>query len=239
MADYNALKQYHYRAKRPATATRILALRHSAPTAATRFKHEPPAQQTVAVLIESLPSLACRMRNVALNDRYGKGLTAKQQATLLNKEVRVISRVVVHPCWRGLGLAIRLVRAALATPTTIYTEAIAAMGKVNPFFTRAGMTAYPRPPHACDTRLIEAMQSINLKPHNLALIEQTQQTIDALASPMRTWFLKELHRWYRQNAGRSSTHSKDPHDHLLAARQRLLCEPIYYLKDNREVVIGG
>lgn len=235
MADYKALKEHHYRADRPATATRVLAFRHTTRSAAARFLNEPPHQQTVAVLVESLPSLACKLRNWALNDRYGTWLTPRARATLLNREVRVISRVVVHPCWRGLGLAVELVRHALSTPTTIYTEALAAMGRVNPFFERAGMTAYHRPPHAYDTRLTDAMRSVNLAPNDLALLDQTHAKIDSLTTTQRDWFYKELYRWYRQNGGRATDHSTDPLTHLQTARKRLMLEPVYYIHDNSNI----
>lgn len=61
---------------------------------------------------------------------------------LLNAEVRCISRVIVHPSFRGLGIGVGLVRHALDTATTPYTEAIAAMGWVHPLFEKAGMEAF-------------------------------------------------------------------------------------------------
>ncbi len=233
MADYNALKEHHYRAGRPATATRVLALRYTARSAADRFTHQPAGRRTVAVLVESLPSLSCRMRNRALNDRYGSWLEPRQRAKLLNMEVRVISRVVVHPTWRGAGLAVRLVRAALADPTTVYTEAFAAMGRVNPFFERAGMTAYPRPTHAFDARLIDAMHSVGLSPNGLADTDQMHASIASFPPTKRDWFHNELYRWYRQNGGRGIVHSTDPAVHLRTARQRLMLEPVYYLHHNK------
>lgn len=234
--DYNELKQYHYCAGRPATATRVLALRQQHRPASVRFVGGEPVTRTVAVLVESLPSLACKMRNEALHDRYGSWLPTRQRALLLNREVRVISRVVVHPVWRGLGLAVRLVRAALDTPETRYTEALAAMGRINPFFERAGMTAYPRPPHAFDTRLVDAMRVIGLSPAGLARLDHTQATLQALPPDRRRWFYKELHRWYRQNAGRTANHSTDPDLHLRTARERLMLEPVYYLHDNTQTM---
>ncbi|GAB4109791.1 MAG: hypothetical protein Kow00105_18560 [Phycisphaeraceae bacterium] len=232
MRDYLVLKEYHYRADKPATATRVFALRWIHRSATQRFTGQPAGQFTVAVLVESLPSLSCRMRNWALNDRYGSWLDPSERAALLNREVRVISRVVVHPSWRGLGLAVRLVRAALKHPTTRYTEALAAMGRVNPFFEKAGMTAYHRPPHAFDLRLMDAMARVGFEPQDLADLTQLQDRIGRLDTTRRDWFLRELHRWYRQNGGRNASHSKDPATHLLAARTRLMLEPVYYLHDN-------
>jgi len=232
LADYNKLKEHHYRADRPATATRVLVLSSNRQTTTERFNNEPSQRQPVAALVESLPSLSCTMRNYALNDRYGNWLSPQQSASVLNREVRVISRVVVHPAWRGIGLAVRLVKEALRTPTTRYTEALAAMGRINPFFERAGMTAYPRPPHRFDTRLIEAMQHLGIKPTDLASINRLNERINKLNATKRDWFHKELYRWYRQNGGRSIVHSTDPITHLNKARERLMLDPVYYLHDN-------
>lgn len=245
MADYAALSEHHYRAQRPATATRVLVLEDPRPSIAERFA-SPGGDETVlraagnhssrqrklpgAVLVESLPSLSCRMRDWALRERYGSHLAARSRAALLNAEVRCISRVVVAPAWRGLGLAVRLVRAALAEPTTPVTEALAAMGKVNPFFERAGMTAYPRPTHAHDARFIAALGRVGLAPRDLALLDAAWSRIDALDRPTRGWLLKELHRWYRQYVGRASDHETDPRKQLVVARERLMLEPVYYVK---------
>jgi GNAT superfamily N-acetyltransferase len=236
LADYKRLSEHHYRAKKPATATRVLVYRCAQASTANRYLGREDQARSVAVLVESLPSLSCRMRNHALHDRYGGWLCARQRAKLLNREVRVISRVVVHPCWRGLGLAVSLVRAALSKPTTQYTEALAAMGRVNPFFECAGMTAYPRPPLPSDRRLIEAMQTVGLSPTDLGTPDAIWCRIDTIQGSTRDWLLKEFYRWYRQNGGRSAAHSTDPMTHLQAARQRLMLEPVYYLHDNTDTL---
>jgi len=236
LADYKSLGEHHYRARKPATATRVLVYRCVQNSSADRYLGRKGQTRAVAVLVESLPSLSCRMRNYALHDRYAGWLDVQQRAKLLNQEVRVISRVVVHPCWRGLGLAVRLVRAALAKPTTQYTEALAAMGRVNPFFERAGMTAYPRPPLPTDRRLIEVIEAVGLTPNDLGIIDQMWRGITNLESTKRDWLLKELYRWYRQNGGRGAVHSTDPKAHLQTARQRLMLEPVYYLNDNTDTL---
>ena len=234
LADYAALAEYHYKARKPATALRVLVLEDRRPTVVGRFLSRPDQTKVVAVLVESLPSLSCRMRDYALRDRYGGHLAPKPRAMLLNEEVRCISRVVVDPTWRGLGLAVRLVKSALAEPTTRYTEALAAMGKVNPFFERAGMTAYPRPAHAHDARLIAALARLGFAARDLATLEATWQRLEKRDEPDQRWFKKELHRWYRLNAGRAATHETDPRHQLVVARERLLLEPVYYLKDHGE-----
>lgn len=253
MRDYHALAAHHYRADRPATVTRVLALRHPAQSAAARFQNQPPGAQTVGVLVESMPTLNSTMRENALNNRYA-AWPVHARAQLIKNELRCITRVIIHPQWRGLGLAVRLVRAALQSAQTPLTEAHAAMGQVHPFFEKAGMQPYPRPPLPRDARLISALHAAGFSRHDLACLEThapdqpsrdenvshpqsigMRPRIDALPDHERHWLKRELARWYRQTAVRSNRQTTSLTDHLRAAQDRLMLEPIYYLHDNRTV----
>ena len=230
LKDYGALSEHHYRAARPATATRVLVLEHGRLTAVGRYLQRKGERQRVGVLVESLPALSCRMRDVAMGGRYGGWLSPGQRALLLNDEVRCISRVVVEPSWRGLGLSVRLVRAALAEPTTAVTEALAAMGRVSPFFERAGMTAYPRPAHAFDARLTAALRSVGVSGVDLAMVDLVWRKIEGLDGVRRVWLCDELRRWARKNGGRGRGFEDDAKAHLRLAQERLMFEPVYYLR---------
>jgi len=223
LRDDGALAGFHYLNRRPATATRVLALVDEAETVTQRARRagmrgarDRPAadDRVVGVLVESLPALGCALRDEALGGRYGR-LDRRDAARLLNAEMRCISRVVVHPQWRGLGLAVRLVREALATMTTPYCEALAAMGRVHPFFELAGMTAYRRWPHDRDQRLLDALSYTGVEPWQLASAARMRRHVD---TPV---VRAELCRW----AGRGVSIDAA----LRAARERLLCEPVYYL----------
>ncbi len=242
ICDYHALAHHHYRAHRPATITRILALRDERPTVVSRFLQQRATHRTIAVLVESMPTLNCQLRNLALNNRYSarpersrgrdlSSLTRRQRIALLNAEVRCISRVIVHPQYRSLGLAVQLVRAALDSATTRYTEAIAAMGAVHPFFEKAGMTAYRRPPHPFDDRLRAALQSIHLDPIMLACLDIAANHIASLTPAQQRFIDHELATWFRR-----TRHTQPPPtrtEQLRAARQHLLCEPVYYIAENQ------
>ena len=235
LADYAALCEHHYRAERPATATRVMVLEHRAASIAGRFLQRKDQTQVAAVLVESLPALNCRLRDFALHERFGRVANLRQRAILLNAEMRCISRIVVHPQWRGLGLAIRLVREALATATTPFTEALAAMGHVHPFFERAGMTAYRRARHEHDARLIAALASAGFAEIELAATQRLARAIEALPMRMSRWLQAEARRWFRRTLGRSHDGDASLAETLRAARQRLLCEPIYYLRLRTQV----
>ncbi len=57
----------------------------------------------------------------------------------LNKKLSVISRVVVHPKYRTIGLGVKLVGDTLSLAGTEFVEMSAVMAKYNPFAEKAGM----------------------------------------------------------------------------------------------------
>lgn len=230
-ADYLALKVHHYRPGNPATMTRVFTIREDRPTATDRYLSSPTTAQPIAVLVESLPALSCRLRDEALDGRYGH-LRPKPRSALLNKELRCISRVIVDPRYRGMGLAVRLIRHALETATTRYTEALAVMGRVSPFFERAGMIAYERPALETAQRALAALHHVGIESRQLAVPTQVESHLALLPDTMRQWITRELQRWYRTASGRGAKPSPSLRTILLAAQQSLLASPIYYLKEN-------
>ncbi len=56
----------------------------------------------------------------------------------LNRQLWVLSRVVLHPTYRGAGIAAAFVRRACQTCPVPWLETLSAMAQVNPFFERAG-----------------------------------------------------------------------------------------------------
>ncbi len=56
-----------------------------------------------------------------------------------NKQLSIISRVVIHPKYRTIGLGAKLIRETLPLAGTPYVELIAVMAKYSPFAEKAGM----------------------------------------------------------------------------------------------------
>ncbi len=139
LADYRPLGRFHYLAGPPAAHKRVWTIRVPDDR---RLLGSP---EVAAVLVVSPPVLNCRGRNFAIAGRY-VGPDRRAVARHLNEEVECISRVIVHPIYRGCGLAVRLVRHAVLTAETPLVEALATMGTVHPFFERAGMTCFGRFP---------------------------------------------------------------------------------------------
>ncbi len=91
--------------------------------------------EPVGVCVFSAPAaaLALRSRYFGLaNPRGGPALAA------LNDQVWLLQRVVLHPTYRGAGLAAAFVRRCCELCPVPWVETLAAMGRVNPFFERAG-----------------------------------------------------------------------------------------------------
>jgi GNAT superfamily N-acetyltransferase len=213
--DYRSLAKFHYRSAHPGVVTSLIRIVHRDESCIDRFLGRGEQAQVIGVLVRSLPPLSCTLRDVAMRGRYTE-LSPRETAVLLNREVRTISRVVIHPQWRGLGLAVKLVRHALANPEhgIIFTEALAAMGRVCPFFERAGMTRYEHPPRARrhDARLIDA----------LAFAEQGTLAPEFL--------LRELRRWHGASYRAAASQLRAmPLDKLLrSARSALWSRPAYF-----------
>lgn len=138
--DYRALGRFHYRTGPPATWARLLRIDHTVDHSLSSAANAAP--RTIALAVLSWPTALSRPRRV----RFGlNGRDLAQQLSFANRRLRTISRVIVHPQFRGLGLASLLVRGVIDLCPTRYVEATAAMGVVHPLFERAGMTREASP----------------------------------------------------------------------------------------------
>ena len=159
-ADYRALAHFHYAPGRPATWAGVWRAvyweeerqRHcklqiegpvlSLPKDCKLQIGEGKPSHVVAVGVLSFPVLSLRQRERALGL---EGMDPRQRRAWVNGNIRTISRVIVHPQFRSLGLASALVRRICADCTVRYVEALAAMGEVHPFFEKGGMRRVTSP----------------------------------------------------------------------------------------------
>lgn len=184
IADYDALSCFHYLAGRPAAHKRVYVIRSG------RWRGcGGPA--VAAVLVVSPPLSNVRGRNLATAGRYAGGDRSAAMG-LLNCEVECISRVIVHPILRGCGLAVRLVRRAIAAAQTPMVEALAAMGALHPFFEKAGMTAYPLVPDRHTARLLSAAEAVGLTAEDLATVGPVEKLLARKRTKAARFLKKEL-----------------------------------------------
>jgi GNAT superfamily N-acetyltransferase len=87
----------------------------------------------VCVFATPAASLTLRTRYFRLADpRSEVGMRG------LNANLWLLQRVVLHPTYRGAGIAAAFVRRACELCPVDWIETLTAMGRVNPFFERAG-----------------------------------------------------------------------------------------------------
>jgi ABC-type lipoprotein export system ATPase subunit/GNAT superfamily N-acetyltransferase len=114
-ADYKALSVFHYRSSRCPPPRKIFTLRRG--------------EELCGVIVFSYPPPIA----------FGRSQVWKGSFCRLQQEVSTISRVVVHPKYRTIGLGAKLVRETLRLAGTPYVEMMAVMAKYNPFAEKAGM----------------------------------------------------------------------------------------------------
>ena len=167
VADYQALAHYHYRDSHLGPFKAIFALK----LCGTR---------TVGVIVYTMPIPGLELRNIATDNLF-VGFDRSTQLALINKNIRCISRVIIEPRFRSLGLASRLVRETMPKMNTPIIEAMAVMGIVNPFFERAGMKAYTaKMPVRC-AQLIEAFSTVGIEKKELIDPQEVQRNLERLA----------------------------------------------------------
>jgi ABC-type transport system involved in cytochrome c biogenesis ATPase subunit/GNAT superfamily N-acetyltransferase len=97
----------------------------------------------------------------------------------LNRDWALISRVIVHPKYRGIGLGSRLVSETLRLQGRRHVELVAVMALYSPFAERAGMRLVRRTePSASVLRAVDGLRGLGFDPgrmasrrHNLSVLE--------------------------------------------------------------------
>jgi len=189
-------------------------------------------QCLVGVIVYSRSPLSLGGRDRATGGRYRLGgLGRLAMGRLINEELRIISRVVLAPNWRGLGLASRLVAETLPQAGTPYVEAMAAMGAMHPFFERAGMTAYPPPPSPQGERLRAALETVEIGRVARRSAESLAEALEALDPAARSLAEREVERWCRSYLGAKNhrTNRPDRRRRLELVARHLDSAPVYYL----------
>jgi hypothetical protein len=96
----------------------------------------------------------------------------------LNEKLSIITRVVVHPKYRTIGLGVKLVRETLARAGTPYVEMPAVMAKYNPFAEKAGMQKIAeQPPPKEALAIAEILQQLGF---NIQLLGSEKYVLNKL-----------------------------------------------------------
>lgn len=120
-ADWEHFAKWHYRSHHLAFVRRVVVLWHG--------------DERVGVCVFGSPAASLTLRSKFFGLRNPRGRAA---LAALNEQLWVLQRVVLHPTYRGAGIAAGFVRRACAGCPVPWVETLSAMGHANPFFERAG-----------------------------------------------------------------------------------------------------
>ena len=178
LADYRRLAGFHYRSSHIAAPHKIFALRRG--------------EELVGVIVYRYPPVRTYGRRKAL----GRVLSIEE----LNEKVTSISRVIVHPKYRTIGLGVKLVRETLPLAEKPYVETTAVMARYNPFFERAGMQKISEstpPKHVL--KAIEKLRSLGFNP---VLLSSTRYNLQQLSKkPKLTQEVRRLLKALSEEGG--------------------------------------
>jgi ABC-type ATPase involved in cell division len=208
--DYDAFYQMHYRTSDElGFVSKVFVLR------------EGVGGDPLGICVYSHGPAKLALRNLATERRYTRDLKR------LNREMRILRRLVLHPDLRGCGIAHRFVRRTLPLAGTRYVECLASMGAVNPVFERAGMTRIGvcKIPAKCQ-RVIAEVQALGADPMSADFEDQVCRRPE-----LRAAVSELVAQWYEATTAGGEQRVARQSSRMLARLFRNLigCEPVYYL----------
>lgn len=230
-SDWHQLKHLHYAAGDPATFAEIYTARHPA------LKH--PA----AVAVMSYPDLHSSARNLATQDGWKIDGNA-EKARSLNLHWRRLSRIVVAPELRALGLAAGLIEYCCAQTPADWLECTTAMGKYTNFLERAGFREYPQTIQGTEAELQDwaartaVPPTVALDPAELPeLINRlsVRKQREARKVVWNYFHQMALHRRTRRSRPKRIADANDPRwpEAFDLAARRLADRPTYWLRKTK------
>jgi ABC-type lipoprotein export system ATPase subunit/GNAT superfamily N-acetyltransferase len=153
-ADYKKLAVFHYRTSGCPAPRKIFVLK----------RHD----ELCGVIVYSYPP----------PNTFGRSQVWKGSFQQLQKEMSTITRVIIHPKYRTIGLGIKLVKETLPLAPTRYVETLAVMAKYNPFFEKAGMEkVMESKPNPNVLTAIERLRQLGFNPIMLGSVNYNTQKI--------------------------------------------------------------
>jgi len=173
--DWRKLASFHYRSHKIAAPRKIFCLKRGT--------------ELCGVIVYNYPPPTCFGRRLVL---------PKMSMKELNEKLSIITRVVVHPKYRTIGLGVKLVKETLPLAGTKYVEMPAVMAKYNRFAEKAGMQKIAQqPPPKEALAIAEILQQLGF---NIQLLGSEKyvltklQTLNAESiAKIREAFIKHRH----------------------------------------------
>jgi ABC-type ATPase with predicted acetyltransferase domain len=173
--DWRKLASFHYRSHKIAAPRKIFCLKRD--------------RELCGVIVYCYPPPTCFGRRLVL---------PKMSMKELNDKLSIITRVVVHPKYRTIGLGIKLVKETLPVAGTPYVEMPAVMAKYNPFAEKAGMQKIAeQPPSKEAIKIAKTLRQLGFNTQLLGSEKYALNKLQALSNKevtkIREAFIKNSH----------------------------------------------
>ncbi|MCJ7634289.1 hypothetical protein MUP77_18105, partial [Candidatus Bathyarchaeota archaeon] len=178
--DWRRLAEFHYRSHNVGATRIIFCLRRRG--------------ELCGVIVYCYPPSGCSGRRLML---------PKMSLKELNEKLCIISRVVIHPKYRTIGLGAKLIRESLPLVGTPYVEMVAVMAKYNPFAEKAGMRKVFEQPISEDAvRMTEVLKQFGFDVQLLGSSRYVRSKLEGLSSEwmvtLKNAFIKNGHPRFRK-----------------------------------------
>ncbi|MBX3361462.1 MAG: hypothetical protein KF705_08505 [Phycisphaeraceae bacterium] len=236
LADLRAMSSFHYARSLPHAPVRVLrAVERRAglgggPGSGSGCGPGSGRGGLVGVLAVSRPVLNASWRATAWPGVFD-GFGNSERARAINAHLRTISRVIVEPRHRSMGVGSMLVRAYLASRETVLTETIASMARYTSLFARCGMRRVEFPRAARDERLLLALGARGRAPYEL--VDPARARLLMRDASIRV----AVDRWLNASRGTRAALAMGRVDRASIAGRGLIARPVVYVHgDVSEVV---
>ncbi len=208
--DYDAFAAMHYRATDElGFVDKVFVMRDGA------------GGEPMGIVVYSHPPLELSLRNEATKGWFSRN------PTRVNRHLRILRRLVIHPDIRGCGLGHHLVRSTMPLLGTRYVECLAAMGEFNPVFEKAGMARIGQ--YGVDQRraaALSALREMDVDPNAADFPKHV-----ARQRRVRAIVARVVHDWYAATTAGGERRVARQSPEFLAQTFRGLVgvKPVYYL----------
>lgn len=219
--DYRKLSVYHYRDCGCGPYAAVFAIK-AVGKLGIRMGNYP-----AGVIVYSMSTGGAEMRNAALGQVLN-GLDRQSRLAFINENIRTISRVIIEPRFRSIGLAEKLVRETIERVDVPIIEALAVMGRVNNFFERAGMTAYRGAMQKRCVQMIEAFDYAGISEKELIDAEAVQEKMEKPSKDMWEFIDGQMREFLQCYGKRRNMQAGIERTRFVLSK--LADRPVYYIK---------
>lgn len=213
-ADYDAFAAMHYRATDElGFVDKVFVLRDGA------------GGDLLGIVVYSHGPLELSLRNRATGGWFSR------RPDRVNRSLRILRRLVIHPDVRGCGLGHDLVRKTMPMLGTRFVECLAGMGEFNPVFEKAGMKRIGQyeVSAACATAL-DALSALGVDPQGYDFVLQVsrkRRVREIVAQAVREWYAATT------AGGERRVERQSPEFLAQAFRGLVGSRPVYYLWERK------